>query len=426
MPLTYWTGSIAIFFVGTLLSGLYPAFVLSGYRPIAVLKGAFKNREGSQILRKGLIVTQFAASVAMIAGTILVYSQVDFMRSQKLGVNIDRTVVMEGAASPQDSVYQSSYLPFKTEVKSLSGVQSLTASSNIPGKEIYWTNSAQRVGVTSAPTITLFILGIDYDFIPSFDVKIDAGRNFSEQYPSDNKACVLNQVAVKELGFENASAALGGKVWRGRDTLTVIGVVADYHQEGLQKAIVPTILLLQSNTRSYYSVKLLSSDLQGTIAKLQHIWDKQFPNDPFNFFFLDDTFDQQYRADVQFGRIFGIFSGLAIVIACSGLLGMSSYNSLQRAKEIGIRKVLGASAQNLVLLLTKDFVILVLAGFALAVPVAWLVMRLWLQNFAYRANIDAGIFIVAGLSAAVVALLTVGVQAVKAATGNPVEALRNE
>jgi putative ABC transport system permease protein len=425
LPANYWLATFAIFVIGALLAGLYPAFVLSGYQPVLVLKGVFKNRRNSQTLRKGLIVAQFAASVALIAGTMIVYRQVDFMRRQSLGANINQTVVLDAAASLSDSLYQNAFLPFKNEALRLSGVKNLTSSSSVMGKEIYWTNSVHRIA-EGAGTITLYHLGVDYDFVPAYDLELKAGRNFSKDFTTDNKAALLNELAVKQLGFESSASAVNQKIRRGRDTLTVVGVVANFHQQGLQKAIDPTLILLRPNRRGYYSAKIQTAEVQGIVAALQKIWEKHFPADPFSFFFLDELFDQQYRADMVFGKVFGAFAFLAVLIACFGLLGLSSYNVVQRTKEIGVRKVLGASVVSIAGLLSKDFVKLVLAANLVAWPIAYLAMNRWLQDFAYRIEIGWWIFALAGGAALVIALLTVSTQAIKAALANPVEALRYE
>lgn len=425
LPANYWLGTLAIFAAGALLAGLYPAFVLSGYQPGLVLKGVFKNRRNSQTLRKGLIVAQFAASVALIAGTMIVYRQVEFMRQQSLGANINQTLVLDAAASLSDSLYQNAFQPFKNEALGISGVKNLTASSSVMGKEIYWTTSGRRL-VADAGTITLFHLGVDYDFVPAYNLELKAGRNFSENFTTDNKTALLNEQAAKQLGFESIESAINQKIRRGGDTLTVIGVVANFHQQGLQKTIDPMIMLLRPNIRGYYSAKIQATEVQATVAALQKIWEKHFPADPFSFYFLDELFDRQYRADMIFGKVFGAFAFLAVLIACFGLLGLSAYNVVQRTKEIGVRKVLGASVVSIAGLLSKDFVKLVLAANLVAWPVAYFAMNRWLQDFAYRVNIGWWVFALAGGAALLIALLTVSLQAIKAALANPVEALRYE
>ena len=421
----YWQLFFALFVFGTILSGIYPAFVLASFRPIIVLKGVFKNSAGGITLRKGLIVTQFVISVVLIAGTIIVYQQLRFMRNQQLGVNIDQTLVLKGANSLTDSLYEGSFQPFKTELLSQPYIKSVTASSIVMGREIYWTSGTKRVDDQNATSVTLYYMGIDYDFIPSYEMKILAGRNFSKDFKTDDRSVLLNQKAVELMGYKNVKEAIGGKVAR-RDTLTVVGVVADYHHQGLQKVIDPMIFLLYPNIRGFYSLKVQTANMPQTVASINNIWDKYFPADPMEYSFLDETFGQQYKSDQLFGKVFGIFAFLAILIACFGLLGLSAYNVLQRTKEVGIRKVLGASVQNILFLLSTDFLKLIIVALFIAIPVGWWVMHSWLQDFAYRISIHWWVFIVAAVIAVLIAFFTISSQAIRAAVTNPVKSLRTE
>lgn len=423
---SYWIIFLSMFLAGTLLSGLYPAFVLSGYQPVTVLKGVFKNSAGGMILRKGLIITQFVISVVLIAGTIIVYKQVQFMREQKLGANISQTLVLQGAESMSDSLYSNVFQPFKTELMKIAGVKNVAASSSVMGKEIYWTNSIKRLDIPEAKANTMYNLGVDYDFIPAYNMQMLAGRNFSKDFATDNHAVMLTETGAKQLGFKNADEALNKKLFRNSDTVTVIGVVASYHHQGLQKPLDPMVIVLTPNIRQYYSVKLDGKNAQQMLAAVGKEWDRFFPSDPFNYFFLDDFFDQQYKADILFGEVFGLFAMLGIIIACFGLLGLSAYNVLQRTKEIGIRKVLGASEQSILVLLSKDFMKLVMIALVVAIPVGWFLMNKWLQDYAYRTDIAWWIFAVAGGLALLIALVTISVQAIKAALSNPVKSLRTE
>ncbi len=426
LPVNYWLGFAGMFLFGSLLSGIYPAFVLSGFRPIYVLKGLFKSSQEGIVLRKGLIVGQFATAVVLIAGTIIVFQQVSFMRNQKLGADINQTLVLDGANSLSDSLYQSSYQPFKNDLLKIADVKNVSTSSSVMGKEIYWTNGSKRLGANDKGNVTLYNLGIDYDFIPSFGLELRAGRNFSKEFKTDEKGILLNEKAAQLLGFEDMSKAENENILSRGDTVKILGILANYHHQGLQKEIDPMIFRLDPNNRNAYSLKIATGNINGTLANIQKTWNKYFPADPFNYYFLDELFDQQYKADKQFGDIFGLFAFLAILIACFGLLGLSAFNVLQRTKEIGIRKVLGASAQNLLFILSKDFLKLVLISFLLAIPLTWWIMYNWLQDFAYRINIKWWVFAIAGIVAFVIALLTISFQAIKAAFANPVKSLRTE
>ncbi len=423
----YWQLFLALFLLGTFLSGIYPAFVLASFKPITILKGVFKNSSGGMNLRKGLIVTQFVISVVLIAGTIIVYQQVRYMRNQKLGVNIDQTLVLKGAGSVQDSLYGTTFQPFKTELLRQPEIKTVTASSNVMGREIYWTNGTRRLDSQNETSVTLYYMGIDHDFVPGYEIKLLAGRNFSKDFKTDEKAVLLNQKAVELLGYKTPNDAINSKLGRGRrDTLTVVGVLADYHHQGLQKVIDPMIFLLYPYTRGFYSLKVQTANLPQTIAGISKTWNKYFPADPIEYSFLDETFSQQYKADQLFGKVFGIFAFLAILIACFGLLGLSAYNVLQRTKEIGIRKVLGASVQNILFLLSTDFLKLVIIALFIAIPVGWYVMHSWLRDFAYRISIHWWVFIIAAVIAVLIAFLTISTQAMKAALTNPVKSLRTE
>ena len=417
-------GVAAVFIAGALLSGLYPAFVLSGFRPTSILSGSFKSTASGLLLRRGLIVGQFAVSVALIVGAIVVSRQVDFMRSQSPGFDREQTLVLEGPSSITDSVYTGLVTSFKNEALQIPGVGSIAGSSSVPGNEIYWTSSFHRLHSTDESRNTLYILGADSDFARSYDLKIVAGRNFES---TDKDVCLLNASAVRLLGFDSPESAIGAYVQRGRrDSMRVMGVLRDFHHLGLQKAIDPMIVYFQPDARNYYSLKISGKDYSAALASTEQLWQKTFPGDPFKYFFLDDFFDSQYKADVQFGKVFGMFTALAMLIACLGLLGLTSYNILQRTKEIGIRKVLGASAAGITGLLAKDFLKLVAVAILVASPLAYFFMQRWLADFAYRIDLQWWMFVVAGVTAVAIAFLTVSLQSLRAALANPTQSLRSE
>lgn len=426
LPVGYSIGFLLLFLTGAFGSGIYPAFVLSGYRPIAVLKGAFKNTTKGQFLRKALIVGQFAASIILIAGTMIVFQQVSFMRNQPLGVNINQTLVLDGPVSVGDSLYKDSYESFKNDLLQVSGIKNMTASSSIMGKEIYMTNGARLARAQNNQWYTFYFMYGDFDFIPSFGMNMKAGRYFSRDYATDKKTVLLNEEAVKLFGLKNSGEALKESILYYGDSLKIIGVVADYHQQGLNVAINPIIFMLKPDAHNFYSIKFNAVAIQQTTTSIERIWNRHFPSDPFSYFFLDETFDHQYKADLQFGKVFGLFAFLAILLACFGLLSLSAYNVIQRAKEIGIRKVLGASIGNIVTLLSREFFVLVLLGIIIATPVAWFIMKDWLQGFAYRTPIHWWVFALSGLVTMLIALLTVSYHAIKAAMANPVISLGAE
>lgn len=347
------------------------------------------------------------------------------MRNQPIGANVQQTLVLKGPQTLVDSLYQSAYQPFKSSVLQIPGVRNIAASTSVMGDEIYWTNSSRRLG-SDQPALTLYNLGIDNDFIPSYGIEMAAGRNFSQTFATDKKAVILNNKAALLLGFRTPAEAVNQKIVRGRDTLTIVGVTADFHHLGLQKNIDPMILIPRPNASRYYSLKMNGSNIEQTITSLQRTWSRYFPQDPFEYFFLDESFGEQYKADILFGSVFGIFAFIAILIACFGLLGLSAYNVLQRTKEIGIRKVMGATVNSILILLSRDFLKLVLFALVFAIPLGWFIMSKWLQNYAFRINIGWWVFAIAGLSALTIAVITICIQTMKAATTNPVDSSKTE
>jgi putative ABC transport system permease protein len=430
LPGNYKGYFVALFFAGTFISGVYPALVLSRYQPVVVLKGAFKNAAGGQWLRRGLIVAQFAASIILIAGTMIVYRQLHFMQNQDLGADIHQTLVIKGAGSGlTDSAYEGVYSAFKNELLNLGAVKNITATSEIMGDEILWSTNWHRVRGGNNQAINLFHLGVDEDFMVSYGLKLLAGTPFSKSPPANYRKIILNETAVKTLGISSPKAAIGELISGGQsnmDSMEVAGVIADYHNEGLQKYIQPLVLLPNRRNRSYYSVKIQEKNTTSTVTAIRNIWGKYYPADPCDYFFLDEFFNNQYTENKRFGEVFGLFAVLAILIACFGLLGLSAYNVLQRTKEIGIRKILGASVQSLLYTLSINFLFLVLIAFAISIPITLFAMNSWLQGFAYRINIGWLVFAVSGLLSVVIAFLTVSFQALKAALANPVKSLRTE
>ncbi|MBK7870005.1 MAG: ABC transporter permease [Saprospiraceae bacterium] len=425
---SFWLGTVAVFLLGTLIAGLYPAFVLSSFKPITAMRNEKASAGGGQLLRKGLVVAQFVASIVLIVGTIIISQQLDYMRNQDLGANIEQTLVVEGpSGNIPDSIYQGQFNHLKEEWLHVPGVKSVTASTSVAGDEIYWTGPIRWKNKGEEISLTHYHLGIDYDFLEAYEMKMAAGRNFSKEFGSDDRTAILNETSVKQLGIESPEAAIGQRVVRGRsDTLEIIGVVKDFHHQGLQKAHNPILILLRPTAASFYSLKVQSPNIRNVTAQIEQTWRSTFPQTPFDYFFLDEFFNKQYQSDIQFSRVFSSFSMLAILIACLGLLGLASYSVLQRTKEIGIRKILGASGLNIVRLISRDFLKLVAVAIVLAVPVAWYLMNNWLDTFAYRIDIQWWVFVLAGVAALAIALLTVASQALRAAATNPVESLRTE
>lgn len=420
-----WLPAVGVFLGGTLLSGLYPAFLLSGFQPITVLKGKLSHLTGGLSLRQSLIVFQFAASVILIIGTITVYQQLRYMQEQDLGFSMAQKLIVRGVDEP-DSTYGPKADAFRQELVKANLVEKATASAYVPGIEILWTRGAQRLDRSDAIVNTLYNTAIDYNFLDAYDIKLVAGRNFNRTFGTDRHNALINETAVKLLGFANPADALGKRI-RSGDTVQIVGVVKDYHQQGLQKGHWPMLLHFHPDDARFFSLQLASTNnLEERLAGIKAQYDRIFPGNPFEYFFLDSFFNEQYKAEQQFGRVCSLFAGLAIFIACLGLFALATFIAKQRTKEIGIRKVLGASVPSLIGLLSKDFMKLIVVAILIASPLAWYAMHRWLADFAYHIAVPWWAFVLAGTAAVGIALLTVSFQSVKAALVNPVKSLRSE
>jgi putative ABC transport system permease protein len=425
-----WLALGTLFLIGSLLSGLYPAFVLSGYQPAKVLKGSMKGSREGLFLRKVLVIGQFAASVTLIAGTIIVYRQLQFMQNRDLGINIDQTLVVYAPDFlATDSLYGNYLQTYRNSLASYPDVKNFTATSEVPGNLIFWTNGAKRVGDDITQRNQMYIMGVDHEFFDTFGNKFLAGRGYSKEFTADSSSIILNRKAVEIFNLKSPENAIGQKIQMGGDTLrplTVVGVVENYHQEGLKQDFRPTAFLLLQNARSYFCIKLNTQHLPQTMAFLKEQYAAVFPNNPFDYFFLDNFFNRQYNNERQFGNVFGFFSALAIFVACLGLFGLASFTATQRTKEIGIRKVLGSTVPNIFLLLSREFLKLVIIANIIAIPVVWFSMDKWLNTFAFHISIGIWIFAVAALVTIIIALVTVSYQSITAAVANPVRSLRYE
>lgn len=423
---------LLLWIVGTFLSGFYPALVLSSFKPVTVLKGKLKSSVRGIFLRKGLVVMQFMASIALIAGTLIVYRQLNYMMNRDLGMNIDQVLVLDrpGIADTSRTGYNSAIDVFRNELKKHPAIESVSTSRTIPGKQREYKATVKRYGSNSNDSVIMRVNSMDYNFLDVFKMKLIAGRNFSPDFQKDSDTSVIiTQSSLQALGFKTPEDAVGKTLiipeFGGWKPL-VAGVVNDYHQVSLKKALDPSLFFCNVYGGQYYSLRVRADNLSKTLEHVQKSWTKAFPGNPFEYFFLDEYFNRQYQNERKFGKLFTTFAILAIIIGCLGLFGLSAYTANQRIKEIGIRKVLGASVSNIVQLLSKDFLKLVIIASIIAIPVAWYVMHTWLQDFAYRINISWWIFAVAGATALLIALITVSFQAIKAAIANPVKSIRTE
>ncbi|HEY4326742.1 MAG TPA: ABC transporter permease [Mucilaginibacter sp.] len=424
-------GLIAVILTGIFISGFYPAFVLSAFRPIMVLKGKFSNSKKGVVLRKGLVIGQFAITVVLITGSFVVYKQIKYMSNQKLGVNIDQMMVVNGPVFvKRDTTFVTRIHSFVAELDQIPGVKNAATSFWVPGNEMGRNFSIRAKEGDPNTHFTMRFDGVSEDYLKTYSMQLLAGRNFvaTDYNPDYGKLhnIILNENAVKTLGFSSPQAAVGHVMLNNNKSWDIIGVVADFHQKSLRYPIEPTMLQPVLNIQSQISIKIESKNVAGTVAAVKAKYHSFFPGNIFDYSFLDEQFNAQYKNDELLGKAFSIFGGFAIFIACLGLLGLSLFATLQRTKEIGVRKVLGASVSNIVLLLSKDFIKLVVFAILIAIPIAWIILHYWLQDFAYRITISWWIFGLAGVVAIMVALATISFQAIKAAGTNPVKSLRSE
>ena len=421
----FWASLVAIFLFGAFMAGLYPAFALSSFKPVLVLKGKFSEHGKGFLMRKVLVVFQFTASVALISGTFLIHSQVKYMREMDLGLEIDQKMVVRGPGSVTDTIFQEIYQTFKTEVNRIGGVGQLTSSSNIPGDEIFWASGVKRVDEDDGRGV-IYVVGMDEDYLPAFDLELVAGRNFSPEYGTEDLAIILNESAVKFLDYPSSEEAIGQKVNFHDEERHIVGVIADYHQMSLKQEPIPLLFRYFPASDNYFIMTVDPGQVDASLVSLEKVWNQFFEGNPFETFFLDDFFDRQYRIEKQLNTAVGFFALVAILIALLGLFGLSSYTTLQRTKEIGIRKVNGASPRRILTLISKDYLILILIAVIIASPLTWLMIRRWLEAFPYRVSLHWWIFLYTGVLALVVALAAVSIQTLKAANSNPTESLKYE
>jgi putative ABC transport system permease protein len=356
-----------------------------------------------------------------------VYQQIQYMRKQSLGLDIDQTLVVRPPGVVTDSTYVQNMTAFKDALNQHTGIKGVSISTSIPGQPVDWNAGGIRlVGEDESASQQYRVIGMDHDYMNQYGIKLLAGRYFSKEFGTDDSAVIFNRKGFEQLGLEKPEEAIGKRIEFWGSRYTIVGVTENFHQQSLRESFEPLIFRLIPGVRGYLSIKTPGSNAGETIALVKSNWNKFFPGNTFDYFFLDDHFDQQYKADQRFGQVFGLFTLLAILVACLGLFGLASFTTIQRTKEIGIRKVLGASVPGILKLLYREFVVLLLIAFVIAVPLAWITIGNWLQGYAFRINIHWVYFLIPFVSILIIALLTVSYQSIRAAIANPVKSLRTE
>jgi putative ABC transport system permease protein len=422
----FWGVIFCIFITGALISGIYPAFFLSSFKPTTVFKGPQELKIGGMGMRRILVIIQFSLSLLLIAGTLTVFEQISYMQNYDLGINIDNTVVLRGP-SVTDSTYAETFNAFKSELLQKAGIEKITASTSVPGRQPSWNAGGIRLLSQGDDEANQYrIIGMDFDFVDFYGLSILEGRNFSRDFGRNPKTVLFNENAIRLMGFEDFAFAMNQQIYFWGDTFSIVGVVKNYHQEGLKANQEPLVFRFFENVNSFYSIRVNPDNIQNSLTEIENQWRKFFPGNPYEYFFLEDYYNEQYKNELHFRKVLNLFSLLAIIIACLGLFGLSSYTTIMRTREVGIRKVMGSSTLNCILLLMRFFVMQVLIAVPVGLGIGYFVILRWLNNFAYRINIGWWFFLIPVCLLIIITILTVSSQIIKTANTNPATSLRNE
>ncbi len=423
-----WLTFIGVFTIGAVLASLYPAAILSRFKPVEVLKGRAVSTPGGVWLRRGLVVFQFAASMALLTGTYIVYQQVSFMRDADLGVDLTQTLVISHPSlTPNDMDDASAMNALTEELRRLSAVDDIAISTLAPGEGYNFYSVVRREDQPSTESVRMRLVSVNGRFDEVYGLQIVAGRGFEEESGTDvHQLVLLNETSVEAMGFASPADAIDQHVIIGLGQRSrVVGVYEDFHWSSVKEEIVP-ILLGYTPSGARYSIRLQTDDVRTVVADVENLYATLFPGSPFNYYFADTKFNEQYREDARFGALFGWFAMLALLVACLGLVGLAAYTAALRTKEIGIRKVLGAGVPSIVRLLTTDFARLVVIAIILVVPGLYWAADYWLQDFAMRIELNIWLFLMPGLAVLTFALLTVSYHTLRTAWADPARSLRAE
>lgn len=422
--LTFWKLFGLILIISTLACGTFPAFILSSLQPAIVAKGDYSRSTKGSMIRKTLVIFQFSVTIFLLIQALTAGKQLEYMRNKDINVNIDRTIVLR---APHTSALSKKYPSFKSQILNNPQFESITISNTVPGLPAHQMSTTTGINLVDAiepNSYNYYLYFMDAEFVPTMQVEIIAGSNFLLDSENENKILV-NEETLRLWGLPNPIEAVGKKVNFNGDHWTIVGVTKNFNQANVKSAHLPIIFVYQNYFDELASIRIASGDIGSQLKEIENIYSSIFTNSPFEFFFLDQKFDQQFRSEEQFGQVFSALTATAILIACLGLFGLASFTVSKRTKEIGIRKVLGASVSNILTLLYRDLFVLIFISILVSFPITYLMLENWLDEYAYRISLSAWLFIIPASGILVIAFLTVFGKTWKVSSENPVHSLRN-
>jgi putative ABC transport system permease protein len=421
-----WIVFCIFIFVGSFIAAIYPSLILSSFKPITALKGVNDRHPSKFSLRHALVVFQFSISILITAGAFVVTRQLDFMQDQNKGFETDKMLVIKGPGSISDLEIENRVASLKSQLMNLSMVRSVATSEAIPGSGYNWGTGMRKDGEGVEENKSGEVVFVDHDFIETYKMTLLSGSGWHNGMPGQRRSVLLNETALKTFGFDEKVNVIGENLIIDSDTFDIAGVLKDYHWSSLKSPISSNVLTSKKICGAYLTVQLQNADLAESIKQIEKLWSVAFPEKPFSYFFLDDFFDRQYQEDQQFHQVVSLFTLLSIIIASLGLWGVASFSISQRTKEISIRKVLGASLQSILLLLTSDFLRLILIASIIALPITIYGINIWLTNFAYKINQSWDLYVIPITVLILISIITISATTVKAALTNPADNLKTD